>query len=85
MGTTEPVKVPTATMPLAQLELPSAQYSLGTYPFAVGIASYADGFAICIELTAVWQLWLEFLRILFKKILSIFLISHMDHFNFKYT
>jgi hypothetical protein len=46
--------------------VPSAQYPVGT--------ACADA---SINLTAVWQLWLEFFHFLF---FSIFLVSQMDHF-----
>jgi hypothetical protein len=64
--------VPTATASTS----PSAQCILVTDPVVVGTASYVDGKAAGIEITAVWQFWLDFL---------IFLISHMDHFNSNYT
>jgi hypothetical protein len=44
---------------------PSSQYDLGTDPFALGIASCADGFTVGIELTAIWQFWLELKKINF--------------------
>jgi hypothetical protein len=62
---------------LAVSTLSLAQYVLGTGSFAVGIGwpSCADGKAIGIELTAVWQFWLEF----FQQKNFIFLISHYTY------